>query len=119
LDGSRSSLRHIRGHRMACIAEKHDAAFAPTRKRLPLEDGPLVTIGAGLEHRAHVGMEASISFAQLYHLALGRPGFARQPLGRLRDTGDEVDLAANVISVVDNDVAIDTPPFGARRPNAP
>ena len=119
LNRRRRTLRHVGRHGMTGIAQKHDAALAPARQRLALEDGPLVAVRTGLQHGAHIGVEAGIGLAQLSHIALGRPGFARQPFGGLRHAGDEVELAARRVRVVDDDVAVDAPPFGAGGPDIP
>src|SRR5207247_2096094 len=115
----RAALGHVRRHRMTRIAQEHDASGAPAGKRLALENRPLVAVRAGFQNGAYVGMESFVGVAELIHVAFGRPRLARHPFRRLRDAGDEVDLAPIGLRVIADDVAIDAPPFGAGRSNVP
>ena len=56
-------------------------------------------------------MEAFIGLAKVAHVAFRRPGFDAE--FRLGLAGDEIDLAAVRLDVIDDDVAVLAPPFGA------
>src|SRR3954471_7067861 len=100
---------------MAGVAEQRDAAFAPSRQRLALEDRPLVAIRTRVEHRAYFGVEAGEGCAQFGDIAFGGPRFRRDPVLALRLAGDEVDLVARLRRVVDDDMAVLAPPLRPRR----
>src|SRR3974390_817849 len=114
LDRGGGTLRHVWGHRMTGVADQNYPALAPGWQGITLQDRPFVAVGAGIEHHPHLGMETGIGLSQLVHVALGRPRLPRHPVGWFRNAGDEVKLAAVPGRVIDHDVAIFAPPFGAR-----
>jgi len=67
--------------------------------------------GRSAQHVAHLGVEILKTFAKLVDVSRGRPRLDRK--FRLGLAGDEVDLAAIRLDIVDHDVAIRSPPFGA------
>src|SRR5262249_21216925 len=111
------SLRHVRRHRMGGITEENYPSVAPAPQRVAFKDRPFVTIRARLKHIAGILMEAFIGRPQFFHVAFCRPGFARQPFSRLGYARDKVNFALGLRGVVNNDVAIGTPPFRARASN--
>src|SRR5690349_14725746 len=117
LDRGCCALGHVGRHWMTRVTEQAYPAVAPARQRLTLENRPLVTIGARLQHHAHLGMKSLVSLAQLANFSLRRPGLLRQPIGRLRNAGDEVKLAAIPPRVIKHDVPVDAPPLGSRWPD--
>src|SRR5215475_4221794 len=96
---------------MGGVAEQHHASVAPARQWLALKDCPFVTVRARLQNITHILMEAFVGLAQFPHISPGRPRFTGEPLGRLRDTGDEVNLALRLRRVIDHDVTVTPPPF--------
>jgi hypothetical protein len=71
----------------------------------------LWTSGHAAKHLLDLAVEAGECLAQFPDVALRRPGLDAEI--RLRLAGDEVDLAAVRLDVIDDDVAVLAPPFGA------
>ncbi len=111
LDRHRCAGRHIGPQRMAGIAQHGDAAAAPARDRLAVEDRPLGHLGRGLDHLAQLGMIAVERCNEL----VARAWHERSGLlpARLRRTGDEIDLLARLRHVIDENVVSRSPPFRA------
>src|SRR3954468_2487508 len=110
----RGAGRHVGGHRMTGIAEQDDAALAPGRKRITLEDAPLVDLGRRVQHRPHVGMEIRKRRAHLAEVAFRGPGLLGDPIRLLGLAGGEIDLVTCRGDEVDDDVPVRSPPLGAR-----
>jgi hypothetical protein len=100
---------------MAGVAEQHHPAAPPRRQRIALEDAPLVHLGRGRQHGAHVGMKVRKGRAQFSDVAFRRPRFLRDPIRPLGLAGDEIDLVACRGDEIDHDMAVGAPPFGARQ----
>src|SRR5262245_66319930 len=96
---------------MSSVAQQPHSAFTPPRQLLALKYCPFVTVRARLQNIAYILMEAFVGLAQLPHISLGRPRFTREPLGRLRHTGDEVNLTLRLRRVINHDVTVSPPPF--------
>ena len=109
-----AAVEHVGGHRMTGIAEQDDAALAPGRKRITLEDAPLVDLRRRVQHRPDVGMEIRKRRAHLREVAFRGPGFLGGPIRLLGLAGGEIDLVAPGGDEIDDDVAVSSPPFGAR-----
>src|SRR6202040_1107856 len=104
-------LGHIGEHRVASIANQHDAVLAPSRQWVAFHQRPFADFGTGIQDDARVRMKADKRRAQLAEVSLGRPGFDLEVgLGR---TGDKVKLVRARIDLVAHDVAVPTPPFDA------
>src|SRR5262249_48394917 len=101
-------------HWMTRVAQKHHASVTPTRQRFTFEDCPFVAIRTCLKYSHHIRMKTFILFAQFSYITFGRPGFLREPMSRFRHAGYEVNLTASRRRVIDDDVAIDAPPFRSR-----
>src|SRR5262245_9492338 len=96
---------------MGGVAEQNPASVGPPGQWLALKDCPFVTVRARFENIAHILMEVFVGLAQFPHISFGRPRFAREPLGRLRHTGDEINLALRLRRVIDDDMTVSSPPF--------
>ena len=95
---------------MAGVAEKGYVAVSPVRQRIAIEDRPFVHVRAGRKDSLDFVRKTGEGGAQFLDVALGRPGLDAKL--RLRLAGDEVDLAAVRLDVIDDDVPVLAPPFG-------
>jgi hypothetical protein len=96
---------------MAGIAKQRDVAIRPALQRIAIDDRPFVHVGACGQTPARPGGRNRERLAQFPDVALRRPGLDTEI--RLRLAGDEIDLAAVRLDVIDDDVAVLAPPFGA------
>ena len=114
LHGHGASRRHEGPHRVAGVADEHDArvrAAAPAIVALTVEDRPQRHAVHRVEHALQIVVEAGEGFKIL--LARRRDaGFVAVP-ARERDNADRVDLVAPAGQVIGQAMAIDAPPFGA------
>ena len=96
---------------MAGVAEQRHVAIRPSPQRIAVHDCPFMDVGACGQHLFDLTVEAGERLAQFPDVALRRPRLDAEI--RLRLAGDEVDLAAVGLDVIDDDVAVLAPPFGA------
>src|SRR5580692_7491973 len=78
-----------------------------------------MAIWARFQDRPNIGVETLVCLAHLFDVSLGRPGLARHPLCRFRHAGHEVELAASGGRIIDDNVAVDSPPLCAGGPDVP
>ena len=107
----RRTLRHVRRHRMAGVAEQRHIMIGPVGERFAIDNRPFVHVGACGQYPFDLAVKTFISLAQFPDVAFRGPRL--DPELRLRLAGDEVDFAAVRLDVVDDDVAVLAPPFGA------
>jgi len=96
---------------MTGIAEQRNVALRPALKRAAIDDRPFVHVRTRSQHALDLARKTCEGRAQFPDIALGRPGFDAKL--RLGLAGDEIDLAAVRLDVIDHDVAVLAPPFGA------
>src|SRR5437868_6446443 len=111
LDRHRRTLRHVGRHRVAGVAEQRYVALTPAVQRVTIDNRPFVHVRTGGQHLLDLAVEACKRLAQFPDVALRGPGL--DPELRLGLAGDKVDLAAVRLDVIDDDVAVLAPPFGA------
>ncbi|CPN78277.1 Uncharacterised protein [Bordetella pertussis] len=111
LDRHGRALRHVRLHRVAGVAQQHDAAAAPQRQRIAFEQGPFGNLGRGLDERLHGRMPAGEGCAH-FLLAAGHPALAHVPL-LFGHAGHVIDLIALAGDEVNHHMAIVRPPLDA------
>src|SRR5258708_5298361 len=95
LDSRRASLRHVRRHGMAGIAQEDYPPIAPAWQRLAFEYRPFVAVRARFEHCTNMGVKTLVSSAPLFHLAFGRPRFTRYPFRWFRNAGHKIKLGTS------------------------
>ncbi|SOY41554.1 hypothetical protein CBM2586_A11144 [Cupriavidus phytorum] len=111
LDRHRGALGHVRLHRVAGIAQQHQAAPAPQRQRVALKQRPLGHFDRAFDQRLHAFVPAVEGRAHFFDAAR-HPALAHVPLG-LGHAGDVVDLVELAGVEVDHHVAVIGPPLGA------
>src|SRR5262249_31693163 len=94
---------------MASITQQHQAALAPFVDRLDIQDWPLGNLRGHFDYLADLRVKACEGGCYLF-VSTNLPGGLRMPL-TLR-TGHQVDFFARLLDVIDQNVAVRSPPFG-------
>src|SRR3984893_17202938 len=110
LHGHGRARGHVRHHGMAGVPQQYQTTLAPRIERLDVQDWPLRELRSRFDHRADFRVKAR---KRVYDLFSGAelPRRLRMPIA-LR-AGHKINLVARLLDVIDQNVAVRSPPFGA------
>ncbi|MNH06384.1 hypothetical protein D3C79_657490 [compost metagenome] len=110
-DRHRRTLRHMRFHGVAGVAEQHHAAFAPQRQRFAVQQWPFGDLLAGLDQRLHDRVITGEGFVHFFAAAVDEA--ALEIPRRVGHAADVIVFVAFLRGVIDHQVAIRRPPLHA------
>src|SRR5262245_13713631 len=94
---------------MASITQQHQTALAPFVDRLHVQDRPLGNLWGHFDYLGDLRVKA-IEGASYLFVRANLPGGVRMPLPLC--AGHQINFFARLLDVIDQDVAIWSPPFG-------